>query len=77
MWDRRFVLAPLAEVAPDLKHPADGRTVTEVLASLDDGEVRRVGSLPRYRLPPYNRQPSGQVSVRAIARAASTELPDA
>lgn len=60
MWSRRFVLAPLAEIAPDLRHPDGGRTVRQALEFLDGCEVRRIGSLPRYRLPPYNRQPSGQ-----------------
>lgn len=40
MWERRFVLAPLADVAPDLV-PA---------AALDaaGGEVRRIGRLPVF-----------------------------
>jgi 2-amino-4-hydroxy-6-hydroxymethyldihydropteridine diphosphokinase len=37
MWERRFVLAPLADLAPDLVPP-------EVLAS-SGGQVRLVGSL--------------------------------
>jgi 2-amino-4-hydroxy-6-hydroxymethyldihydropteridine diphosphokinase len=32
--DRRFVLAPLAEIAPDLIDPVTGLTVTELLAQL-------------------------------------------
>ena len=36
MTQRRFVLAPLARLAPDLIVPKDGRTVAECLADLDD-----------------------------------------
>ena len=31
MAERRFVLAPLADLAPELRHPATGRTVREML----------------------------------------------
>ena len=34
MADRRFVMAPLAELAPDLRHPVSRRTVRELLAEV-------------------------------------------
>jgi len=41
MWERRFVLCPLAEISPGLRDPATGRTVREILDRIDDGfEVR-------------------------------------
>ena len=53
MWQRRFVLEPLAEVAPELRNPATGRTVVEEIARLRGGEtvirlgvLASVGSLP-------------------------------
>ena len=42
MTQRRFVLAPLAELAPDLRHPSWNATVADMLARLDDrSAVRR------------------------------------
>lgn len=42
--ERRFVLAPLAEIAPDWPVPPDGTTVAELLARLPgQDEVERIG----------------------------------
>ena len=46
MWSRRFVLDPLAEIAPGLRDPRSGRSVEEALAALRTRErVRRLGPL--------------------------------
>ncbi|MHB8876167.1 MAG: 2-amino-4-hydroxy-6-hydroxymethyldihydropteridine diphosphokinase [Myxococcaceae bacterium] len=42
---RRFVLEPLCELAPDLRHPLLGATMRELLASLSPQDVVRFGDI--------------------------------
>ena len=45
--ERLFVLAPLCEIAPDLRHPATGESLTASLQRLDgDQSIHRVGAYP-------------------------------
>ncbi|HEX6900586.1 MAG TPA: 2-amino-4-hydroxy-6-hydroxymethyldihydropteridine diphosphokinase [Thermoanaerobaculia bacterium] len=41
--ERRFVLEPLADIAPDWRVPPDGATVRELLEKLEEQGVERVG----------------------------------
>lgn len=41
MTERRFVLAPLAELAPELRHPVTGQTVQELLAEVAGQSAKR------------------------------------
>jgi 2-amino-4-hydroxy-6-hydroxymethyldihydropteridine diphosphokinase len=44
MHQRRFVLAPLQEIAPEWRHPVLRRTIAELLAGLpqEDNSVTRI-----------------------------------
>ncbi len=46
MHERRFVLEPLAELAPELRHPVDGRPIRELLEATRTQLVRRVAFRP-------------------------------
>jgi 2-amino-4-hydroxy-6-hydroxymethyldihydropteridine diphosphokinase len=45
LQDRAFVLVPLADVAPDWRHPLLDLTVTQMLAQLDPADIRAVTPL--------------------------------
>jgi len=49
LHERRFVLAPLAEVAPGLVHPVLGLTVEELLARCPDGSAVALHALREAR----------------------------
>ena len=55
LTERAFVLVPLAEIAPDLRHPILGSTMAELAARVvASGDVRRLGPLALHSPPRYN-----------------------
>jgi len=57
MWERRFVLEPLREIAPGLRDPASGRTVAEACRRARHRSV--VFEVGRLRLAGILRTPAG------------------
>lgn len=51
MHERRFVLAPLADLAPGLRHPVLRATVRDLLSDLEGQKVRKVDFTPRVNPP--------------------------
>jgi 2-amino-4-hydroxy-6-hydroxymethyldihydropteridine diphosphokinase len=49
LTQRRFVLAPLVEVAPDLRHPQTGQTIKELLVLLPDEGENRVSAVRQLK----------------------------
>jgi 2-amino-4-hydroxy-6-hydroxymethyldihydropteridine diphosphokinase len=45
MTERRFVLAPLADLAPEARHPVTRRSVREMLADIQGQQIRKLGPL--------------------------------
>ncbi len=44
--ERRFVLAPLAELAPDLRHPVSRRSIRELLGAISGQSIRKFDFQP-------------------------------
>jgi 2-amino-4-hydroxy-6-hydroxymethyldihydropteridine diphosphokinase len=46
LHERRFVLAPMVDLAPDLRHPTLGRTMRDLLTSLEGQKIRKADFMP-------------------------------
>jgi 2-amino-4-hydroxy-6-hydroxymethyldihydropteridine diphosphokinase len=47
MHERRFVLHPLADLAPEIEHPVLYQTIRELLEALEDEHQVLMADLPR------------------------------
>jgi 2-amino-4-hydroxy-6-hydroxymethyldihydropteridine diphosphokinase len=52
LHERAFVLVPLAELAPDLRHPLLKKTITELLQKIDKQGVERYAASPNRGAAP-------------------------
>jgi 2-amino-4-hydroxy-6-hydroxymethyldihydropteridine diphosphokinase len=53
LQDRGFVLAPLAEILPQWRHPLTGRSVAQMLADLPDDALAEIIPMPPADLPAF------------------------
>jgi GTP cyclohydrolase-4 len=73
LHERAFALAPLAELAPKLRHPTLGRTVSELLAETDRSGVRAARRGLSVRLARDVQGESPDVKVR-LGRVGVTDV---
>ena len=65
LHERAFVLLPLCELCPEVRHPVLGRTALSLLQALSDEEragVRKLGPLRRRELPDEDVEPEAPAS---------------
>jgi 2-amino-4-hydroxy-6-hydroxymethyldihydropteridine diphosphokinase len=60
LHERPFVLAPLRELAPRLRHPRLGRTVAELAAALEASGAWRPSAVTRWAPPPAQEPPASR-----------------
>lgn len=53
LQDRAFVLAPMAEIVPNWRHPLTGRTVAQMLADLPSNALAEISPMPASNLPAF------------------------